>query len=208
MAYIDAHPRLKFSCIYASLEDLETQLLETNKRALERGDVSIRRAPLERQRPAFGPPMHSHHRQGIFFVPTTWSEGCILKSNVSDGWYTLVLQLSSRLACKTIHWELSFGNGSMDSFVNAFYLNISGDKPRRAVRCLQEGSGRWDYFAAGDVQPFECADYYSRRQLKDRINREILIEYLLTLGMNVRDDAFWSTMAPTVIFETLQKQSH
>jgi hypothetical protein len=201
MYYLDQNPRLKFSCIYAGLDTVQRYLLNANERAISRGAVSVSCITFDRRIPAFGPPTHSRDREAAIFAPSIWSEGCILKSNASDGFYPLVLQISHRLACKTIHWELSAPSVSEADFVNAFYFNDCGDKVRRVARCMREESGRWEFFAAGELQVFERPEYYSRKRYDDRMNRQILLEYLLALGMDVKDDAFWSSKGEMLILE-------
>jgi hypothetical protein len=66
---------------------------------------------------------------------------------------------------------------------------------------MREESGRWEFFAAGELQVFERPEYYSRKRYDDRMNRQILLEYLLALGMDVKDDAFWSSKGEMLILE-------
>ncbi len=44
---------------------------------------------------------------------------------------------------------------------------------------------------SGNPLPFENEDYYSRRLKNDRINADIILEYMNALGWNMLDDSFW-----------------
>ena len=48
----------------------------------------------------------------------------------------------------------------------------------------------------GPIQPFENPDYYRRRLKKDRLNREIITEYMERLGYMIAQDGFWETDKP------------
>ena len=53
---------------------------------------------------------------------------------------------------------------------------------------------KWIFCQEGPVQPFENADYYTRRRIKDRFNREIITEYMLKIGYDITHDDFWTTV--------------
>jgi hypothetical protein len=55
---------------------------------------------------------------------------------------------------------------------------------------------RWDFGQEGPIQPFENPGYYARRLKKDRLNREIITEYMKQLGFLIAQDDFWETDKP------------
>jgi hypothetical protein len=65
---------------------------------------------------------------------------------------------------------------------------------RRLMACKDEEG--WDFGQEGPVQPFENPDYYARRLKKDRLNREIVTEYMERLGFLIARDGFWETDKP------------
>jgi hypothetical protein len=65
---------------------------------------------------------------------------------------------------------------------------------RRLVSCKDDGG--WVFLQKGPLQTFETTDYYLRRNIKDRLNREIITEYLEALGCLVRLEGFWETVKP------------
>lgn len=64
---------------------------------------------------------------------------------------------------------------------------------RRSVRCIQyiRDSHRSEFYISGTPLPFENEGYYSRRLKKNRINADIILEYMNALGWNMIDDYFW-----------------
>lgn len=66
-----------------------------------------------------------------------------------------------------------------------------GDK--KSVRCIQyiQDYPRSEFYMEGEPLLFENKDYYFRRRKKDRINADIILEYMNALGWNMIDDSFW-----------------
>jgi hypothetical protein len=65
---------------------------------------------------------------------------------------------------------------------------------RRLMACKDEEG--WDFAQEGPIQPFENLDHYSMRFKKDRLNREIITEYMEKLGFPIAQDGFWETDKP------------
>jgi len=73
-----------------------------------------------------------------------------------------------------------------------FYANRR--TTQRILMACKDEKG-WDFVQDGPAQSFENTAYYSRRQIKDRLNREIITEYLEKLGYMVGHEGFWETTA-------------
>ncbi|MHA3703368.1 hypothetical protein ACXR2U_14415 [Jatrophihabitans sp. YIM 134969] len=74
-------------------------------------------------------------------------------------------------------------------------LEISGPggpPPLLGIRSLSATAtdGRWQWFGSGDPLPFERTDTYARRRIRERFDRDLLLEYLAALGVPVEDTAF------------------
>ena len=48
-----------------------------------------------------------------------------------------------------------------------------------------------EFYQEGELLPFENSGYYRRRRKKDRINPDIIVEYMSALGWDILDDNFW-----------------
>ncbi|HET6247318.1 MAG TPA: hypothetical protein VFE47_06405 [Tepidisphaeraceae bacterium] len=80
------------------------------------------------------------------------------------------------------------------------FLDYYADRRKTERRLLATTDERgWDFAQKGPVQPFENTEYYSRRLIKDRLNREIITEYLEKLGYQVMDDNFWEPNGPPIL---------
>ena len=75
-------------------------------------------------------------------------------------------------------------------------LGPEGEQPLHYVRTVSAGifdSGRWSFEAHGAVQPFEQIARYGARRVRDRLTREMLVQYLQTLGIHADDPDFYGT---------------
>jgi len=75
-------------------------------------------------------------------------------------------------------------------------LEISGPMgtlPLGGVRVLAAHceDGRWQWHEYGEVRPFEHPDRYRSRRIRDRFDRELLVQYLGALGIRVEDPEFF-----------------
>jgi len=73
-------------------------------------------------------------------------------------------------------------------------LGPSGDQPLRYVRTISAGifdEGRWRFDVSGAPQPFEDVAAYSRRLIRDRFTREMLLNYLRSHGISADDPSFY-----------------
>jgi hypothetical protein len=63
-------------------------------------------------------------------------------------------------------------------------LGPKGPPPLHYVRTISAGkfdSGRWEFSAIGEPQPFEEVERYAAKRIRDRLTREMLIRYLAAL---------------------------
>ena len=65
---------------------------------------------------------------------------------------------------------------------------------RRLMSCKDEAG--WDFVQDGPLQTFERPAYYSRRAKQDRLNRDILTEYLGEIGYDVLENDCWKSDIP------------
>lgn len=100
-----------------------------------------------------------------------------LSSNQCDGLDTGCYSLQETLGCSYIKCAVATKNDSKMAFL---YVNSDGEE--RVVMALKED--RWTFFQQGEPLPFENLDYYNNRRIKDKINFEIIKEYLLKLEID------------------------
>lgn len=106
--------------------------------------------------------------------------------------------------------------------VSAVYLPTHGDRhaltqlliegpdgqpPLMGVRTLTAhcGSGKWTWIAWGTMQPFEQPARYGQRLVRQRLDRDLLLEYLRALGIRADDRSFYgkaTLLSEDVPFDT------
>ena len=70
------------------------------------------------------------------------------------------------------------------------FISFSSGKMQRIVRAMRD-SPRWQFYAEGEVQPYENVSAYTARKIKDRLVRETVLQYLSAWGAPVEEAAFW-----------------
>ncbi len=130
----------------------------------------------------------------LVFSPQAAPNHCVFVSNSADGWYTLINRMASQLQATCIRVATSLD--AVDRPANSFRVYVAG-RDIRYVRAMLD-SDRWDFFEKGVVQPFEEISSYKKRRIKDRLTRQIVVDYLLKLDIDIRSDAFWGSDQPAV----------
>lgn len=102
-----------------------------------------------------------------------------LSSNKTDGLFSGCCSFQEAIKCDCIMCTMSTSRCSYPK--NSFeYIHSNGDI--RIIMALKED--RWTFFQQGEPLPFENLEYYNSKRIKDRINFDIIKEYLLKLGID------------------------
>ena len=59
----------------------------------------------------------------------------------------------------------------------------------------------WKFINNGAYFEFENDEYYKRQRISDRVNRDVVVEYLQALGFDLRDPAFWTSRRPAFLLK-------
>jgi hypothetical protein len=72
-------------------------------------------------------------------------------------------------------------------------LGPTGDPPLMGVRSIvaHAEDGRWSWHLHGTPQPFERPERYSARKIRDRFDRDLLLEYLAAVAIRADDPSFY-----------------
>ncbi|RUR66846.1 hypothetical protein EJP67_07175 [Variovorax guangxiensis] len=81
--------------------------------------------------------------------------------------------------------------------INSFEVDADG-KPRRMVRAMKDE--RWEFLQEGSPLAFEQMERYASRLVRDRLTRDMVLDYLEAWGTPVRDEAFWRAGMPAATF--------
>jgi len=127
--------------------------------------------------------------RAVVYEPATTVEGTVMLVNYQDGWYTMVNILAGELASKVIKVTSSRDD---ETYPVTFVTVWEDGKEKRIVRSMLDGD-RWEFFEQGEIQDFEEPEYYRRRRIASRFNRQILIEYMKKLGIDLESPGFFSS---------------
>lgn len=83
-----------------------------------------------------------------------------------------------------------------ESPINEFAV-YAGNRMQRFVRAMKD-SPRWNFYQEGEPLPYEAADAYTARRVRDRLPRETVLRYLEAWGAPVREAAFWQCAGEAV----------
>ncbi len=130
----------------------------------------------------------AHFEKLYFFTPKLCKNKCIMFSNYSDGLGTLIHVLTNDLKLKAYSFRISTNN--IPDALNEFSC-IENGKRLRTVYAMKDP--KWKFYCEGEIQPFEEKEFYERKIIKQRLNKEILISYCVKLGIDIREDSFWKS---------------
>lgn len=114
--------------------------------------------------------------------------------NCMDGCITIVnaLKLSSDFI------RIRVSRPDANSVMNEFEHKKDG--VTRIVHSYWD-SDKWVFFETGEILPFENPEYYKRRKKSDKINYEIINEYLEANGWLLNEESFWQSDIATYFIE-------
>lgn len=185
--FIENFQYYTFSCLKSNLEDVR-DFLKSNNDRLKKYEIESLTSfnfDLYDDRPKKG---GAHLKKSYFFKPLINDEYIVFVSNSADGWETLVNYISSGMKIDSFSFIISNANDS--NFLNSFVFRKEGGEIRRVYVIKDE---KWIFHAEGDVQWFEDEKNYHLRSIKQRMNRDVILEYCQKLDFRISDDSFWKS---------------
>ena len=77
------------------------------------------------------------------------------------------------------------------------HMDINGNE--RYVRVMQDP--KWDFWEQGERLPFEQVEKYSERFIKKRLTNDMILDYALALGWDLRSPDFWKSSMDARYYE-------
>lgn len=102
-----------------------------------------------------------------------------LSSNRADGLQTGCYSFQKELKCPCINFSVSTDDCL---YPKNHFEYISSDGKERVVIALKEN--QWTFYQDGEPLPFENLELYNNKRIKDRINFDIIKEYLSKIGID------------------------
>ena len=110
-----------------------------------------------------------------------------LLAEISNDWTVILDNQLNSDGCASILYNLNrvYNIEGLNTSYNKLGIsfNYYSKKSKRTVNSYCE-NGKWVFYQNGDSLPFENIENYSKRKIKERFNRDILREYLVTIGIN------------------------
>ena len=102
-------------------------------------------------------------------------------SNYEDGLSNVCRIIQKHLRCNIITCALSNETETDNPFFKFYFSNSNLEE--RLIQAYKED--RWIFYEEGKLLSFENLDYYKRRRITDRLNNNIIKEYMIRLGIDI-----------------------
>ena len=119
---------------------------------------------------------------------------CFDNSSLGGDQASWVGYLSGRLDCEAILATHIPVNQYPFPATQFQLLGPQGERPLRYVRTVSAGifdEGHWRFLTSGAPQSFEDVEAYARRRIRDRLTRDLILEYLSSFGIAADDPDFY-----------------
>jgi hypothetical protein len=71
---------------------------------------------------------------------------------------------------------------------------------------LYRDSDKWKFYEEGTVLPFEDVNNYKKRKIADRLNADIIDDYLKQNGIDISNSSFWVSNGMAYEYSTILGQ--
>jgi hypothetical protein len=138
----------------------------------------------------------------LFWEPKLYPNTVAFMGNFDDGMSHSVWSLSKQSPREWINIRIYDGTDYPGCFFDYY---ADHQRTSRRIMSSKDING-WEFVQEGTMQSFENSSYYKRRLLKNRLNREIVTEYMGKLGIDIVRNEFWETARPAILL--YQTRSH
>lgn len=132
----------------------------------------------------------------IILEPMANTGFTIFVTNNNYFWMKFVKKISVEMSCDAINIRMS--DLSVEYPLSDFQYVENGIE-KRYVRAMKDGA-RWEFYQEGEIMGFENPLYYKKRKIKDRLNKEILTEYLSKLGIDIASPELWTPVRASTYY--------
>lgn len=127
-------------------------------------------------------------------------EFTVFFTNMSDGWITLLDNYSRQFNEEVISVE--FSNEKTDYPIYSF-AHRKGEF-YRLIRSMKE-IDKWEFFEKGNVMKYENINNYKKRRIVKRMNNNIILDYLMNVGISIEVEDFWLSAKATKFWTNLKE---
>ena len=194
MKIIDEYTYLVFNCIKGSLDTVYNEFREIIDKFDEpwifnRSELDIKQIYFPEPKPG-----GAHFSEFALWVPVIQKKSTIFIVNYQDGWEHFIRKYSEYYKRTCLH--IAFSNHYSEYPAFFFHYYEEGAE-RRFIQALKDHP-RWVFYQEGEPLDFEDVSLYKKRRIRDRLTREIIIEYAKHLGWDIEDENFWRSDKPAI----------
>lgn len=135
----------------------------------------------------------------ILFEPLTNPDVTVFFPNFPDGWFTLVLNYPALF--KKNAFQVGFTvdkTRKYPAYFFHYFFSKNGQNMDRTVHAIKED--KWVFFEGGTPLAIEDISNYTKRKITDRINNEIIIDYLQKAGYDLTNEVFFTSRKNAILF--------
>ena len=117
-----------------------------------------------------------------FWKTSNYPDFVFFTSNSGDGRFTLCNIIHLRLKCEYIQCTIRDGNKDL---APGYFFHFANEKMNeRDILAYKED--RWVFFDTGTPRSWECIELYKNRRVNQRLNGDIIIDYLYKYGIDFK----------------------
>ena len=120
------------------------------------------------------------------------------KSIALGGWITLINYFCKKQ--NKDNYFIEFNTDKSPIQRNCFFKFEKDDQSRIIQNIINEKE-KWEFFSKGKPLKFEKTEYYRRKEIKNRLNKDILIEYSKNIGFDLLDELSFVTNKKSIFIE-------
>jgi hypothetical protein len=139
----------------------------------------------------------------IIWQPLNQINDCIaIVNSFQDGWSGFVEGFCKRNNLEYMYISFSNNQALYSDFAIFNYYNSGKERTVYAI----SDEGKWEFFQKGEILSFENEAYYKRRSISNRLNEEILLEYLQKMGVDLAGKDFWQAKNDSFLFRMIREE--
>lgn len=136
----------------------------------------------------------------LVWQPLSSRNKTVFSSNLQDGRYSFVFSYCKRFKQKAVQVAFSNKKSEYPAFKLKYFDFSGANSIERVVYALKDGS-KWEFYAKGPEQFFEDTGNYLKKRKTERLNKQIILDYLLKLGIDISDENFWVPLTKPMYIE-------
>jgi hypothetical protein len=139
----------------------------------------------------------------IIWHPLNQKNDCIaIVNSFQDGCAGFVQGFCEKNNLEYIYISFSSDHFYYSDFAKFQYYNSGKERTVYAI----SDEGKWEFFQKGEILSFENEAYYKRRSISNRLNEEILLEYLQKMGVDLAGKDFWLAKNDSFLFRMIREE--